>query len=93
MSAQTHEMYMTDGDFGEGAALHRLVSKQASRNFKQSSKWLHVTFLIFRNDMAGAPAIMVNYTVKNKWNTTNKKGVNAGGGEIKSVSRRGEFWA
>lgn len=74
MSAQTHEIYMTDGDFGEGAALHRLVSKQASRNFKQSSKWLRVTFLIFRNDMAGAPAIMVNYTVKNKWNNKQKRG-------------------
>lgn len=74
MSAQTHEIYMTDGDFGEGAALHRLVSKQAIRNFKQSFKWVRVTFLIFRNDMAGAAAIMVNYTVKNKWNNKQKRG-------------------
>lgn len=46
MSVQTHEIYMTDRDFGEGAALHRLLSKQARRNFKQSSKWLQGTFLV-----------------------------------------------
>lgn len=90
MSVQTHEIYMTDGDFGEGAALHSLLSKQASRYFKQSSKWLHITFLVVSNGMPGVPTIMMNYTEKNKWNRTNKRGSKR---EIKSITQRGERWA
>lgn len=66
MPVQTHEIYMTDRDFGEGAALQRLISKRASRNLKQSSKWLRVTFLNFGNDTVGGPTVMMNYTKKNK---------------------------